>query len=139
MILYHAADLIWATKIKTVAEASGFAARPVRSVEMLDARLADSPVRALMVDLEAPDVALALLRRVREQRNDGSIRTLAFGPHVAAEWFDRARASGADLVMARGALNARMPMILKDLATSSPSAASAADQVGRPAPPKAEA
>lgn len=118
MILYHAADLIWATKIKTTADAAGIAARPVRSVEMLEARLADSPVVALMVDLEAPEVALALLRRVQVAAGSGRpIRTLAYGPHVATEQFELARASGAGMVMARGALNARMSSIINELAS----------------------
>jgi hypothetical protein len=118
MILFHSADLIWATKIKAAADALQIAARPVRNVEMLHARLADSPVRALVVDLEAPEVAMELVRAVRSRANtpgNPPIRTLAFGPHVAADRFALARAAGVDFVMARGTFAARMPSILKDL------------------------
>lgn len=118
MILYHAADLIWASKIKGAADAIGVQARPVRSIEMLEARLADSPVRALLVDLEAPDLAVALIQRARQHRigtSGAAIRTLAYGPHVATERFEAARAAGADAAIARGAFDQRMSMILRDL------------------------
>lgn len=118
MILFHAADLIWATKIKGAADAIGVPARPVRSAEMLAARLADSPVRALIVDLDAPEMALELLRCVQlraEAASGPPIRTLAFGPHVEADRFEAARLAGAELVLARGAFDRRMSMILKDL------------------------
>jgi hypothetical protein len=118
MILYHAADLIWATKIKGTADAIGVPARPVRTLEMLAARLADSPVRALIVDLEAPETAIELLTAVRNRdkaADGGSIRTLAFGLHVAADRFAQARVAGATTLMARGAFSARMSSVLRDL------------------------
>lgn len=123
MILFHAADLIWATKIKGAADAIGVPARPVRSSEMLAARLADSPVRALIVDLDAPEMALELLRCVQlrsEAMFGPPIRTLAFGPHVETEHFEAARVAGAGMVLARGAFDRRMPMILKDLDAGAP-------------------
>ncbi|MEZ6235065.1 MAG: hypothetical protein R3B68_12835 [Phycisphaerales bacterium] len=42
MILYLASDLLWATRIKRAAEDLRIAARPVRSLEMLEARLGES-------------------------------------------------------------------------------------------------
>ena len=111
MILYHAADLLWASKIKTTAESLGVAARPVRTVEMLTARLADSPVRALLVDLDAEAVALALLECVKG-RND--VRKLAYGPHVQGESFLKAKAIGA-AITSRGSLNASLEATLVDL------------------------
>lgn len=120
MILYHAADLIWATKIKATAEAVGLSARPVRTAEMLAARLADSPVVALVVDLDAPETALALIQQVRAAaaaRPDGRpITILAYGPHIAVEAFAAARQAGADQAIARGGFDARMSSVLKDLA-----------------------
>jgi CheY-like chemotaxis protein len=106
MILYHSADLIWATRIKATAEAAGVGARPVRSIEMLEARLADSQVNAVVVDLDAPEIAIQLVQRLRQPNatpTDRKIRVLAFGPHVAVEAFDAARKAGADRVLPRGA------------------------------------
>lgn len=120
MIVFHAADLLWATRIKATAEAVGIPARPVRNTEMLAARLADSPVRALIVDLDAPDTAIELIRAARASTHPigkelGPIRILAFGPHVAVESFQAAKTAGADTLMARGAFNARLADILRRL------------------------
>ncbi len=119
MILYLAADLIWATKIKGTAEALGIAARPVRSLEMLEARLADSPVAAIVLDLDKPEEALAFIGRLRSEKASAAerqIRVLAWGPHVATELLAAAKAAGADVVMTRGAFDHNMSQILPSLA-----------------------
>lgn len=117
MILYSAADLLWSTRISGTAKQAGVPARPVRSVEMLRARLADSPVRAAILDLENPGVALEIIRALRAEGLDPErrIRIVAFGPHVAVELLEQARAEGADLVMARGAFDRRLPELLLEL------------------------
>jgi len=115
MILYAAADLIWSTKIKEMANSVGVEARPARTVEMLEARLADSPVKALLVDLEKGEEGLALIRRLRGEGAQGSergIRILAWGPHVAKELLQKARDLGADEVLTRGAFDHGMGEIL---------------------------
>jgi len=111
MLLYFAADLIWATKIKAIAEDIGVAARPVRNVEMVRARLADSPVRAALIDLDNAESALAIIDALvaarREAAADSALRTVrvvAFGPHVLKELFQSARDHGCDEVLTRGAL-----------------------------------
>jgi hypothetical protein len=43
------------------------------------------------------------------------VRVLAFGPHVAVELFEKARAAGADEVLARGAFDRRLREILAGL------------------------
>ncbi len=147
MIVFHAADLLWASKIKGTADALGLAARPVRTLEMLEARLGDSPVTALIVDLDAPDVAMALIERVRrivqvepplagrasgppssETAARSKIRVVAFGPHVAVEHLRAAKRAGADTVLTRGAFHTRLPELLKAL--SSPFAEADAGAVG---------
>lgn len=117
-LLYLAADLLWATRIKATAESLGIAARPVRSLDMLEARLADSEPRALLLDLEAPDAALAMLTRLRGPAatdRDRAIRTLAWSPHVHRDLMQQAKSAGADEVMARGAFDHNLPEILRRL------------------------
>lgn len=138
MILYLAADLIWASKIKATADAVGVPARPVRTLEMLEARLAEfgvipggaepdqNPIvggmpvlRALIVDLDKTEEALAMIARVRDPRGPESLRrlrVLAFGPHVAKELLQRAREAGASDVLTRGAFDHHMEEILLQLA-----------------------
>lgn len=119
MLLYFAADLIWASKIKATAEALGLACRPVRTLEMLEARLADSPVRALLLDLDAPEMALTLLARLRgENATDAEkkLRVVAFGPHVQKDVLQAARDGGATDVLTRGALEHNLEEVLLALA-----------------------
>lgn len=140
MILYLAADLLWASKIKGTAEALGIPCRPVRTLEMLEARLAEaataidsctgvksatngatasssesSTLRALVLDLDKPDEAMAMIARVRREERWRGVRVVCFGPHVAKELFQQARDAGADEVLPRGALDARMEDVLLKL------------------------
>jgi hypothetical protein len=48
-------------------------------------------------------------------KEKGGIRVVVFGPHVDAAGFTRARETGADAVMARGAFNARLADVVRDL------------------------
>lgn len=124
MIAYFASDLVWATRIKGLAEDLGIAARPVRNIEMLEARLADSPVSGLIVDLDAPDTALALVARLRAWEAENASKTgekspprrvVAFGPHVETQALTEARRAGADAAMTRGAFHHQMAEVLKAL------------------------
>lgn len=129
MIAYFASDLIWATRIKACTDDLGIAARPVRNLDMLNARLADSPVRGLIVDLDQPETAMGLIQRVREWESqkiaakhdeNASIRIVAFGPHVEAEALGEARRLGSDAVMTRGAFHARLADVLRELGRAAP-------------------
>lgn len=129
MVIYCAADLLWSTRIKSTADAIQVPCRPVRDLGMLRARLADSDVRGLIVDLETGDTGLLLIRALRGTGAPpdqgeipdggldpaGKVRVLAFGPHVGVEMFDAARAAGADRVMARGAFDRGLVELLKEL------------------------
>ena len=119
MILYLAADLIWASRIKATANALGLAARPVHTLEMLEDRLSDADPVALLLDLDAPSPALAMLARVRDPARPTArkLRVLAWGPHVAKDLLQQARDLGADEVLTRGAFDHAMEDILPRLAT----------------------
>ena len=112
MILYMASDLMWATRLKSTAEQLGFGARPVRSIEMLEARLSEGLPAGLIVDLEKPELAVELIRRLREEPEAGEIPVIAFGPHVAADALRSARQAGATEALPRGLFTQRLPEIL---------------------------
>src|SRR6185295_4222323 len=97
MILYFAADLIWATKIKGTADSLGLACRPVRTPAMLEDRLADSQVTAVLVDLDVPETAMVLIARLKRENAEKArgIRIVAWGPHVEKALFLQAREAGA--------------------------------------------
>lgn len=122
MVIYFAADLLWASKIKGVGDAVGVPCRPVRNVEMLEARLGDSPVKAMVVDLDVPEMAMVLIGRVRawEREAEGrSVRIVAWGPHVEKGLLQQAREAGADEVLTRGAFDHAMGEILMRLEAGS--------------------
>lgn len=119
MILFLAADLLWASRIKGTADALGLPCRPARNPEMLDARLAESPVAACILDLEAPDAAFAILERLRGEtagERERAVRILAFGPHVRKDLFQQALAAGADEVLPRSLFDRDLAAILQRLA-----------------------
>lgn len=113
MILYSCSDLLWATRVKATADALGIPSRPVRSVEMLESRLADASPVALLVDLEMGFTGIELIARAVAA---GGLRVLAFGPHVATDALANARLAGADRVLSRGAFADRLPDLLRELA-----------------------
>ena len=119
MLLYFASDLLWASKIKGHADALDIPARPVRTLEMLEARLADSSPSAIRVDLTTPETALALIHRLKDLSHAAStprVRVIAFGPHVEKDLLQQARDAGADEVLPRGALDHHLDEILLNLA-----------------------
>lgn len=118
MILYAAADLVWATRIKSTAESLGIPCRPARTPEMLRARLDEGPVRAILLDLDDPAQAFALLEVLRGEHAgplELGVRVVVWGPHVATDLFERARREGADEVMARGSFSSTLPGLLRRL------------------------
>lgn len=125
MVLYSAADLVWATRIKSLADDLGVPCRPARNESMLRDRLGDSDVRALLVDLEAPERAfelLSVLRGAGAGDRERSVKIIAWGPHVAVDLLSKAREAGADEVLTRGAFSSSLPTLLVRLAGDPPSA-----------------
>lgn len=112
MLLYLASDLMWATRIKALADDLKIPARPVRTLEMLDARLADSPVQALIVDLES-EIAIPMISHFRATKP--SLRITCFAPHVKKDAMQAAQEAGAHQVMPRGAFDANLATILHEL------------------------
>jgi hypothetical protein len=133
LILYCASDLLWATRIKRLADDLGLPCRPVRNPDMLRDRLAEGPVSGLIVDLEAPEADAILaaaggaglppdadaeragqpasaLSRPRPQ----PLHIIAFGPHVDRARLQMAREQGAE-TLTRGAFEANLPQILQRL------------------------
>lgn len=120
MILYLASDLLWATRIKATADDLHLLARPVRNLDMLDARLKETEpaATALILDLEAEEMAFALLNRIRGAAatpRERAIRVVAFAPHVKVDLMRAVKAAGADEVMPRGAFDHGLGRLLESL------------------------
>ncbi len=105
MILYAAADLLWATRIKATGEKVGTPCRPIRSLEMLEMRLKDEDVRAVLLDLDNSELAFAVIDRLRGDgatKAERAIELIAWGPHVMVSELAEARRRGCDRVLTRG-------------------------------------
>ena len=118
MIIYCCQDLIFATKIRSTAEATGASSRPARSSETLDQRLnqvddgkLNEPVTAVFIDLDLDQTALAFIEQVKA--HDSNHPVVAFGSHVATVLLQAAHDRGADFVMTRGQFTANLPTILQ--------------------------
>ena len=118
MIIYCCHDLIFATKIGSTADAVGVASRPARDEQKLLARLGrvddgklNEPVSAVVIDLALGDVAIDLLKRVKE--HDSDVPVIAFGSHVDVERLESARSNGADMVMPRSQFTVQLPTLLE--------------------------
>jgi len=123
MIVYRCADLMFATKIQSTADALQVPARPVRSMDMLHKRLQQiddgkpcEPVTCLMLDLETGEDGLAMLDAVKQ--HDAGIRIIAFGSHVQFEVLAAAKDRGADDVMPRSQFTTTLPELIQTYGVS---------------------
>lgn len=104
-------DMIFATKIRSTAEAVGVSVSFAKILEELKRLLDDGDVQLVIVDLgldggqgiECVSVACSHSPRPR---------VLAYGSHVDTELADQARAAGADEVMPRSRFNTQLAQIL---------------------------
>lgn len=119
MIVYCTTDLIFATRIRSTAEAMGAVTRPARDAEKLEARLdriddgkPNDPVRLVMVDLEMGDDGLDLIERCK--KHPAAPPVVAFGSHVATEQLRAARSRGADEVMPRSVFVQQLQPMLSE-------------------------
>ena len=118
MLVYCCQDLIFATKIRSTAEALGAPSRPARDADALRNRLeqvddgrANGPVTAVFVDLELGPVGLELIRQAKA--HDDALAVVAFGSHVAAELLQQAQQHGADFVMPRSMFSSTLPALIE--------------------------
>jgi DNA-binding NarL/FixJ family response regulator len=113
MILAAVDDLLFSSKIRTVAKQAGveltFARTPV---EILEGARTLRP-SLLIVDLNsAKGDPIATIAALKRDPDLASIRTLGFVSHVHTELIGAARTAGIDEVMARSAFAGQLAEIL---------------------------
>jgi len=105
-------DLIFATKIRSTAEAVGARIELVRSVASLAAAAGGGAIGQVIIDLNAdgldPAAAIAAAKGL-----PGRPRVIAFLSHVQTELAAAAQQAGADEVMPRSAFTARLPEVIR--------------------------
>jgi CheY-like chemotaxis protein len=113
MILVVADDLLFRSKISTVATAAGVVVRAATTPDAaIERARADRPTLVLIdLDGERPG-PFEVLQRFAEDPELSRLTTIGFVSHVHADRVQRARALGIGQVMARGAFADALPQIL---------------------------
>ena len=116
-ILLVSPDLLSTSRIAGLARDAGGRLQTLRS---LDDPLPGGPYDLVLLDLQAvngdPAVLVArVLAIIEPQRTQSgrAARLVAFGPHVAKDRLDQAKAAGADASVSRGELLGGFPAIVK--------------------------
>jgi CheY-like chemotaxis protein len=113
MILVVADDLLFRSKISTVAKTAGVVVKAATTPDAAVERAREDRPSLVLIDLDGgrPE-PFEVLRRFRDDPDLRSLTTLGFVSHVHADLVARARALGIGQVMARGAFAASLPEIL---------------------------
>jgi CheY-like chemotaxis protein len=117
MILVVVEDLIFLAKIQETARAVGVeigTAGPAKIAE----RAARGDIRAVIIDLNHPGIAVEAIRALKANPFTGHIPVVGFLSHVQADMAAAAREAGCDRVLARSAFTQQLPQLLQKLATT---------------------
>jgi CheY-like chemotaxis protein len=114
-VLAVVSDLFFRAKIDEVARHLGLPLRVAKSPEQLERHLAAARPALALVDLEADTLdPIAAVRRLGEAEG-GPTPVVGFAGHANVDALRAARAAGAE-VLARSALQTRMPQLLARVA-----------------------
>ena len=113
MILVVADDLLFRSKISTVAKSLGVVVRAATTPDAaIERAIADAPTLVL-VDLDGQRPApFEVLQRFAADPKLRELRTVGFVSHVHADLVRKAREIGIGAVMARSAFVAELPALL---------------------------
>jgi len=112
-ILVVVDDLIFLAKIQQTAKLLGVAVESA-DPDKLAARLAESSVRAVILDLNhRSGSALEILHALKSNAATSGVPVTGFLSHVQGELAAAARAAGCDVVLARSAFTRDLPQLLE--------------------------
>jgi hypothetical protein len=117
-ILLVSPDLMITSRVAALAQESGGTVETLRSP---DVKPANTSYDLVLLDLQSVpgDAAVmvakthAIIAQFDRGPAAGAVRLVAFGPHVAKQRLDDAKAAGADAVVSRGELLGSFPAILR--------------------------
>lgn len=90
------------SRIESGLEIAGYRLRVVGGPTRLTEALADGPPACLLIDLEAGDDAIEIIRALRTNPGTTGVPLAAFAGHTRDDLIAMAREAGADPVVARG-------------------------------------
>jgi CheY-like chemotaxis protein len=122
MILVVADDLLFRSKISTVAKSLNVTVRAATTPEAALTRAREDKPTLVLLDLDgARPAPFTVLEQFSADPDLRGLRTLGFVLHVHAHLVERARALGIGGVLARSAFVTQLPQILAPHADSAPS------------------
>lgn len=121
MVIAAVDDLLFSSKIRTVAKQAGVELVSARTPAEILQKARDSRPSLLLIDLNSAKVdAVATIGAIRADPQLAGLRILGFASHVYVDLIRAAREAGADDVLPRSAFAAQLPEIMKGTLTSSP-------------------
>jgi CheY-like chemotaxis protein len=121
MILVVADDLLFRSKISTVAKSLGVIVRAATTPEAAIARAVEDRPSLVLLDLDGQQPApFEVLRRFGADPTLRGLTTVGFVSHVHADLAQKARELGIGTVLARSAFVARLPELLAPHAEDRP-------------------
>ena len=114
MIVAAVDDLLFSSKIRTVAKQVGAELTFARTPDEILQKLREERPSLLLVDLNSAKAdPIATINAIRSDNQLSTVRILGFASHVHVDLIQSARAAGADEILPRSAFAARLPEILK--------------------------
>ena len=114
MILAAVDDLLFSSKIRTVAKQVGAELAFARTPEEILRKVRDDRPSLLLVDLNSAKAEpIATISAIRSDPQLAGTRILGFASHVHVDVIRSAREAGADEVLPRSAFAAKLPQILQ--------------------------
>jgi DNA-binding NarL/FixJ family response regulator len=113
MVLAVVDDLLFSSKIRSVAAAAGRPIVFVRNREGVIAGVREHKPDVVVLDLDRASLdPIGAIREIRSHADLEHVTLIGFGSHVHVERFAEARKAGVDLAMARSGFVAALPKII---------------------------
>jgi DNA-binding NarL/FixJ family response regulator len=113
MVVVAVEDLLFSSKIRTVAKQLGVALAFARTPDEVMQKVRSDAPSLVVFDLNgAKTNPLDTIAAIKSEPATAGIRVLGFASHVDVDLIDAARRAGADDVLPRSAFASRLPDIL---------------------------
>lgn len=113
MIVAAVEDLLFSSKIRSVAKQIGVDLAFARTPDEILQKARETQPSLLIVDLNSAKAdPIATISALKADASTAGVRVLGFASHVHVDLIDAARRAGAEEVIPRSAFAARLPEIL---------------------------
>ncbi|MFK7778474.1 MAG: response regulator [Gimesia sp.] len=115
-IVILCSNMMFLSKITGVADHLGFSHATATNSKRALELITDQARQLILIDMNLPNLDWELLASIHQ--TDSNLQSIAFGPHVDTEQFQKARAAGCTQVIPRSKFSAQLPQLLQAAFTS---------------------